>query len=129
MRGCRVLCGSSSVGSGTAACSDAGAVCLLHDHKQACPAQLPRAELVPSAGDLSRNRTVGLRLGKGEKLADITASMKAVAEGILTAQSAHALAAKLGIESPIIEGIYRVRCQSKCSFAPLHSCELDPPDG
>ena len=37
-------------------------------------------------GDLSRNRTVGLRIGRGEKLADITASMKAVAEGVLTSR-------------------------------------------
>ena len=38
------------------------------------------------AGDLSRNRTVGLRIGKGESLADITASMTAVAEGVLTSK-------------------------------------------
>lgn len=38
------------------------------------------------AGDLSRNRTVGLRIGKGESLADITASMTAVAEGVLTSR-------------------------------------------
>ena len=44
------------------------------------------------AGDLSRNRTVGIRLGKGEKLKDITDSMKAVAEGVLTSQSASQLA-------------------------------------
>ena len=37
-------------------------------------------------GDLSRNRTVGMRLGKGEKLPDIIASMRAVAEGVLTAK-------------------------------------------
>lgn len=47
---------------------------------------------VDSAGDLSRNRTVGLRLGKGEKLADIMDTMKAVAEGVLTSRSAHLLA-------------------------------------
>lgn len=43
-------------------------------------------------GDLSRNRTVGIRLGKGEKLKDIIDSMKAVAEGVLTSRSAHQLA-------------------------------------
>ncbi|MEW5296797.1 MAG: hypothetical protein WDW38_007564 [Sanguina aurantia] len=59
-------------------------------------------------GDLSRNRTVGLRLGRGERLADITASMKAVAEGVPTARAAFALARKLGVECPVIEGIYRV---------------------
>ena len=48
--------------------------------------------MVPSAGDLSRNRTVGIRLGKGEKLADIIDSMNAVAEGVLTSRSAYMLA-------------------------------------
>lgn len=47
-----------------------------------------------AAGDLSRNRTVGLRLGKGEALDDIIASMTAVAEGVLTSRSAHLLAKK-----------------------------------
>lgn len=59
-------------------------------------------------GDLSRNRTVGLRIGKGESLEYITASMAAVAEGVLTSRSAHNLAVKLGVECPIISGIYRV---------------------
>ena len=49
-----------------------------------------------AAGDLSRNRTVGLRLGKGEALDDIIASMTAVAEGVLTSRSAHLLAKKVG---------------------------------
>lgn len=60
-------------------------------------------------GDLSRNRTVGLRIGRGEKLQDIVRDMKgAVAEGVLTSRSAHNLALKLGVECPIIEGIYKV---------------------
>ena len=64
--------------------------------------------VVHVAGDLSRNRTVGVRLGKGEKLENIRASMTAVAEGILTARAAHDLAAKLHVEAPIIDGIFRV---------------------
>jgi glycerol-3-phosphate dehydrogenase (NAD(P)+) len=59
-------------------------------------------------GDLSRNRTVGLRLGRGETLDAIKASMSAVAEGVLTSRSAHQLAVKMGVACPIIEGIYRV---------------------
>ena len=39
-----------------------------------------------TAGDLSRNRTVGLRIGKGEKLSAIVESMHAVAEGVLTSK-------------------------------------------
>lgn len=60
-------------------------------------------------GDLSRNRTMGLRLAAGESLADITASMGgAVAEGVPTSRAAHQLALKLGLDCPVISGIYRV---------------------
>mmetsp|Transcript_3707 Transcript_3707/g.7585 ORF Transcript_3707/g.7585 Transcript_3707/m.7585 type:complete len:347 (-) Transcript_3707:437-1477(-) len=64
--------------------------------------------ILTCTGDLSRNRTVGVRLGKGEKLKDIQSSMSAVAEGILTSKSAHHLAEKVGVECHIIEGIYKV---------------------
>lgn len=59
-------------------------------------------------GDLSRNRTVGYRLGRGEKLDDILGSTVTVAEGVLTTRSAHMLSQKLGVDSPIIENTYRV---------------------
>ncbi|KAG2453098.1 hypothetical protein HYH02_002429 [Chlamydomonas schloesseri] len=60
-------------------------------------------------GDLSRNRTVGLRLGRGEKLEDIQASMGgAVAEGVPTAVAIRRLASKMGVECPIMEGIHAV---------------------
>ena len=49
-------------------------------------------------GDLSRNRTVGLRIGKGETLQDIQNNMTAVAEGVLTSRSAHMLSKKLGVQ-------------------------------
>lgn len=58
---------------------------------------------------MSRNRTVGLRIGRGEKLADITASMGGShAEGVLTAKSAYQLMTQLGLDCATIEGIYRV---------------------
>ena len=40
-------------------------------------------------GDLSRNRAVGLALGRGEKLKDVLAGMTQVAEGVRTAKSVH----------------------------------------
>lgn len=64
--------------------------------------------ILTCTGDLSRNRTVGMRLGKGEKLEDIVADMTAVAEGVLTSRSAAKLAEKEGIECPVIMGIYQV---------------------
>ena len=54
-------------------------------------------------GDLSRNRTVGLKLGQGLKLDEITASMKMVAEGVRTVTSAYQLKNKFDIQASIIE--------------------------
>jgi glycerol-3-phosphate dehydrogenase (NAD(P)+) len=59
-------------------------------------------------GDLSRNRTLGLRLGKGEKLSEITASTPMVAEGVKTTRSAHGLAKREGVEMPITAEIFQV---------------------
>jgi glycerol-3-phosphate dehydrogenase (NAD(P)+) len=59
-------------------------------------------------GDLSRNRTVGLRLGRGERLADIVASMTEVAEGVHNTRSIRELATKVRIEMPITEQMYLV---------------------
>jgi glycerol-3-phosphate dehydrogenase (NAD(P)+) len=51
----------------------------------------------------SRNRRVGERLGKGERLDDIVSSMQMVAEGVPTTYSAQECARKLGIETPITD--------------------------
>ncbi len=59
-------------------------------------------------GDLSRNRQVGIRLGKGEKINDIIKSMLMVAEGVATTESAYDLSKKVGVEMPITETLYRV---------------------
>jgi glycerol-3-phosphate dehydrogenase (NAD(P)+) len=53
----------------------------------------------------SRNRMVGERLGRGESLAAITASMQMVAEGVPTTYSAQECARKFGIETPITDQI------------------------
>jgi glycerol-3-phosphate dehydrogenase (NAD(P)+) len=59
-------------------------------------------------GDLSRNRYVGMELGRGRKLADILAGMAEVAEGVRTTRSAHALARKLAVDMPITAMAHRV---------------------
>lgn len=59
-------------------------------------------------GDLSRNRSVGVELGKGRKLEDILASMRTVAEGIKTTKATVELAASRGIEMPITEQMNRI---------------------
>lgn len=69
-------------------------------------------------GDLSRNRTVGLKLGQGRKLEDIISEMNMVAEGVKTTKSCYHLAKKLGIEMPILEQVYAILYEQKdCSDA------------
>ncbi|MFH1148722.1 MAG: NAD(P)H-dependent glycerol-3-phosphate dehydrogenase [Pseudomonadota bacterium] len=64
-------------------------------------------------GDLSRNRTVGLKLGQGLKLAEILEGMKMVAEGVKTTRSAYFLSRKADVEMPIIEQVYEVLYEKK----------------
>ena len=59
-------------------------------------------------GTLSRNRTVGYRLGQGEALDTILGEMSAVAEGVATAHAVHDLAAQFGVEMPIAEEVFGI---------------------
>lgn len=59
-------------------------------------------------GALSRNRTVGVQLGKGQTLEEILRDAKFVAEGIKTAKSAQQLVERHGIEMPITTEMHRV---------------------
>jgi glycerol-3-phosphate dehydrogenase (NAD(P)+) len=59
-------------------------------------------------GDLSRNRQVGVRLGQGESLDAIVASLGMVAEGVKTADAVHALAQELGVDAPVTQAVYHV---------------------
>ena len=54
----------------------------------------------------SRNHSVGERLGKSEKIADILGSMQMVAEGVWNSKVVHEIAKKLGVEMPICELVY-----------------------
>ncbi|MBN2466731.1 MAG: NAD(P)H-dependent glycerol-3-phosphate dehydrogenase [Deltaproteobacteria bacterium] len=64
-------------------------------------------------GALSRNRSVGIKLGKGSDLDEIITSSKMVAEGIKTTTSAFQLAQRLGVEMPIVEQVYAVLYHKK----------------
>jgi glycerol-3-phosphate dehydrogenase (NAD(P)+) len=64
-------------------------------------------------GGLSRNRTLGTRLGKGEKLDDVLKSLKTVAEGVTTARAAHNLARKYNVEMPIVDEVYQLLYEGK----------------
>ncbi len=76
--------------------------------------------ILTCTGTLSRNRTVGLRLGKGEHLADILKSMDQVAEGVATSRSAFMLAQRENVELPIMEQVYRVLHESKSIKQAIH---------
>ncbi|MBX3181214.1 MAG: NAD(P)-dependent glycerol-3-phosphate dehydrogenase [Polyangiaceae bacterium] len=64
-------------------------------------------------GELSRNRTVGLELGRGRSLPEVLSSLGHVAEGVKTAQSTYDLARSLGVELPICFEVYRVLYEGK----------------
>ena len=64
-------------------------------------------------GDLSRNRTVGLELGRGHKRDDILKRMHMVAEGVKTTLSAYQLAERLSVSMPITEQMYRILYEDK----------------
>ncbi len=64
-------------------------------------------------GDLSRNRTVGLKLGQGKKLTQVLDEMEMVAEGVKTTKSCYNLAKKHDVEMPILEQTYQILYKNK----------------
>lgn len=64
-------------------------------------------------GDLSRNRSLGVRVGRGERAADIVAGMTMVAEGFETARAAVDLSRATGVPMPISEQVYLILHEGK----------------
>ena len=64
-------------------------------------------------GDLSRNRQVGLRIGRGETLKDILNNMKMVAEGVKTCEALYELGRSKAVEMPITEQVYKILYKDK----------------
>ncbi|PIE63880.1 MAG: glycerol-3-phosphate dehydrogenase [Desulfobacterales bacterium] len=82
-------------------------------------------------GNLSRNRSVGLKLGEGKSLDQILAEMTMVAEGVKTTKSCYNLAKQLGVDMPILDQMYQVLYENKpCAAAvnDLFSRELKKED-
>ncbi len=87
----------------------------------ACGAQSETFSGLSGLGDLtvtcfsklSRNRTFGERVGRGEKVETILASSVTVAEGYPTARSARQLARKLNVETPIVDEVYAMLYEGK----------------
>jgi glycerol-3-phosphate dehydrogenase (NAD(P)+) len=76
-----------------------------------------------------RNRHVGERLGKGEKLAAILASMSMVAEGVATTRSVYQRSGQLGVEMPITAEVYRVLYEDKDPRTAVTDLMLRSPRG
>ncbi|NJB68221.1 glycerol-3-phosphate dehydrogenase (NAD(P)+) [Desulfobaculum xiamenense] len=64
-------------------------------------------------GDASRNRQVGLQIGRGRKLVDILGEMRSVAEGVKTTEAVHSLAMELGVDLPITSELHQVLYEDK----------------
>ncbi len=80
-------------------------------------------------GHLSRNRHVGVELGRGRTLPEILASMRMVAEGVRTTEAALALAARSGIELPIAAQMAEVLSARKTPHAAVCDLMLRPQRG
>lgn len=59
-------------------------------------------------GSLSRNRALGVEIGRGKTLDEALAGRETVAEGVITTRSTGALAERLGVEMPIVQSVYDV---------------------
>ncbi len=64
-------------------------------------------------GDLSRNRSVGLEIGRGRPVKEVLGSLTQVAEGVRTARSAYELATRHRVDMPITTGIYQLLYEDK----------------
>jgi glycerol-3-phosphate dehydrogenase (NAD(P)+) len=72
-------------------------------------------------GGLSRNRSVGVELGRGRKLPEIIAGMHgAVAEGVFTTTAAVGLAKARGVEMPITAQMHAILHQGKSPREAIH---------
>ncbi|MFP3948400.1 MAG: NAD(P)H-dependent glycerol-3-phosphate dehydrogenase, partial [Longimicrobiales bacterium] len=78
-------------------------------------------------GDLSRNRTVGYKLGQGRELDDILDEMSSVAEGVETSRAAYRLAAEHGVEMPITEEVYAILHEGRSPEEAVRSLMLRDP--
>lgn len=64
-------------------------------------------------GPLSRNRSLGVEIGQGATLAQALAARETVAEGVVTARSALALAERAGVDMPIVRAVNRVLYEAR----------------
>ncbi len=75
--------------------------------------------VLTATGTLSRNRSVGVELGKGRKLAEILSRMRMVAEGVGTTSATLALARKHNVDMPITEQMHAVLHEGRAPSAAI----------
>jgi glycerol-3-phosphate dehydrogenase (NAD(P)+) len=83
--------------------------------------------ILTCTGDLSRNRHVGVELGRGRTLEEILADMEMVAEGVDTTRAAHALARRERIEMPIVAEVHAVLFEGRAAADALENLMLREP--
>ena len=64
--------------------------------------------ILTCTGDLSRNHTVGKRIGEGMTLKQILSEMRMVAEGVINAKSVYNLSRDMNVEMPISNAVYQI---------------------
>lgn len=83
--------------------------------------------ILTCTGALSRNHTVGVELGRGRPIAEILGGMTMVAEGVRTARAARELAARHGIEMPIVEEVYALLYEDRAPRDAVETLMLREP--
>lgn len=78
-------------------------------------------------GSLSRNRTVGFRVGRGESLEEILGGMKSVAEGVRTVQAVQELAREHGVEMPISDEVHALLWEGRTAKEAVRNLMLREP--
>ncbi len=69
--------------------------------------------ILTCTGGLSRNRHVGVEIGKGRTLDEVLAEMTMVAEGVATTRATQALAQRTRVEMPIVSAVYEVLFENR----------------
>ena len=83
--------------------------------------------ILTCTGGLSRNRHVGVELGRGRRLDEVLGEMTMVAEGVQTTRAAHALALRSGIEMPIVAEVHAVLFEDRTAAEAVENLMLREP--
>jgi glycerol-3-phosphate dehydrogenase (NAD(P)+) len=83
--------------------------------------------ILTCTGGLSRNRHVGVELGRGRHIDDVLGEMIMIAEGVETTRAAHALAQRAGIEMPIVAEVHAVLFEGRTATEALENLMLREP--